>query len=210
MVHRSDKSLLYIADPMCSWCWGFSPVMEAIESTYGDRVSLSLLVGGLRPGNTERFDSHRRDYILGHWHAVHERTSQPFNFEFHMGADFTYDTEPSSRAVVAMRTIQPTQVFSYFRAIQYAFYVENQDVTKEGVLTDLAEDQEIDRGVFEISFKNQELKQQVWDEFDRCRQLEISGFPSLLAMDGETPTALAHGYLPMEELQPKIEQWLAK
>lgn len=184
--------------------------MEAIESTFGDRVAINLKVGGLRPGNTERFDEHRRDYILGHWRAVHERTSQPFNFEFRMGEDFTYDTEPSSRAVVTMRTIQPTQVFPYFRAIQRAFYVENKDVTKEGVLTNIATTHGVDRDLFEASFNHQELKQQVWDEFDQCRQLEISGFPSLLAMDGETPTALAHGYQPMEELQPKIEQWLAK
>lgn len=210
MASRSNKLLLYIADPMCSWCWGFSPVMESIHEQYQDQVTIELRVGGLRPGNTERFDEHRREYTLEHWRAVHQRTSQPFNFEFHMGTDFTYDTEPSSRAVIAMRTIQSSEVFSFFHSIQRAFYVENLDVTKETVLTDIAATHRVDRDTFKKSFNNQELKRQVWEEFDRCRQLEISGFPSLVAMDGETPTALTHGYVPLEELQPKIEQWLAR
>ena len=208
MIPLPQKSLLYIADPMCSWCWGFSPVMETIRQRYQDQVPIELLVGGLRPGNTERFDEHRRDYILGHWRAVHERTGQPFNFDFQMGPDFIYDTEPASRAVVVVRTLNATQVFPYFRTIQHTFYVENQDVTNESVLRDLAQTQGVAPGLFSESFHNSELRQKVWQEFDRCRQFEISGFPSLVALDNETSTALTHGYQSAEELFPKIDEWL--
>ncbi len=27
--------LVYVADPMCSWCWGFSPVIDAIRERFG-------------------------------------------------------------------------------------------------------------------------------------------------------------------------------
>lgn len=208
MTTSQQKTLLYIADPMCSWCWGFSPVMEAIQEQYGDRINLELLVGGLRPGNTERFDTHRRETILGHWRAVSQRTAQPFNFEFQMGEDFSYNTEPASRALVAVRTMNPSLAFTYMKEIQRAFYVENLDVTKEAVLTKLALAQGIDQNTFQQSFNTSELKQKVWDEFGRCRQLGVSGFPSLLAMDGETPTPLSHGYLPIEELTSKVDAWL--
>lgn len=204
-----DKTLLYIADPMCSWCWGFSPVMEAIQERYRKQVNIELLVGGLRPGNTERFDAHRRETILGHWRAVHNRTSQPFNFDFQMGEDFTYDTEPASRAVVVIRTLNPALAFAYFKDIQRAFYVENLDVTKEAVLTELAYAHGIVQDTFQKSFNNSDFKQKVWDEFGRCRQFGVSGFPSMLAMDGETPTPLSHGYLAIEELAPKVDAWLA-
>ena len=182
--------------------------MEALQAQYGDRANLELLVGGLRPGNTERFDPHRRDYILGHWHAVHERTAQPFNFDFDMPQDFTYDTEPASRAVVVVRTLNPQKSLHYFKEIQRTFYVENQDVTKERVLTKLALAQGIDKDTFQKNFHDKDIKQKVWDEFGRCRELGVSGFPSLLGMDGETPTSLTHGYLPIEALVPKVDAWL--
>ena len=25
------KTLYYVADPMCSWCWGFQPVLEKVK-----------------------------------------------------------------------------------------------------------------------------------------------------------------------------------
>ncbi len=35
--------MLYFADPMCSWCWGFSPVIDRVESEFGDRFDLNLV-----------------------------------------------------------------------------------------------------------------------------------------------------------------------
>ena len=31
-----SKHFLYVADPMCSWCWGFSPVIDKIDETFGE------------------------------------------------------------------------------------------------------------------------------------------------------------------------------
>ena len=28
---RTAKTFIYVVDPMCSWCWGFSPVLEQIK-----------------------------------------------------------------------------------------------------------------------------------------------------------------------------------
>ena len=40
--------LVYFADPMCSWCWGFSPVIEAISEQFGTSLPIRLIMGGLR------------------------------------------------------------------------------------------------------------------------------------------------------------------
>ena len=142
------KSLLYVNDPMCSWCWGFSPVFGEIVRRYQNQVTIQILVGGLRPGNTERFDEQRRAYILSHWHAVHERTGQPFNFTFQMDPAFTYNTEPPSRAVVVVRQLAPDKEYAFLQSVQEAFYVNNEDVTHEEILADLAGARGIDRAMF--------------------------------------------------------------
>ncbi len=202
------QTLIYVTDPMCSWCWGFSPVIEAVRERYQDRCAIQLLVGGLRPGNTERFDEQRRAYILGHWHAVHERTGQPFNFNFQMDSTFTYDTEPASRAVVAVKNIAPSQEFTYLKHVQEAFYVENRDVTKEDALANLAVDQGLPRDQFVGLFRSPELRENVLKEFDRSRELGVSGFPTLLGQKVEETTILAHGYQSLDLLVPIVETWL--
>ena len=55
--------LLYIADPMCSWCYGFAPVIEAIAAHFGERLPVRIMVGGLRAGNTKAMAQSDKDYI---------------------------------------------------------------------------------------------------------------------------------------------------
>ena len=43
---NADKRLVYFADPMCSWCYGFSPVITAIAERFEDRMPLQLVMGG--------------------------------------------------------------------------------------------------------------------------------------------------------------------
>jgi putative protein-disulfide isomerase len=44
---------VYFADPMCSWCYGFAPVMRQLRQRYGDVAQVRPVMGGLRPGTTE-------------------------------------------------------------------------------------------------------------------------------------------------------------
>ena len=201
-------SLIYVVDPMCSWCWGFSPVIDEIIRQYRDRVTIEALLGGLRPGNTERFDEQRRAYVLSHWYAVHERTGQPFNFNFHPEPSFIYDTEPPSRALKVIRQLAPDKEFVFLTSVQEAFYIKNQDVTLPEILADLAWTQGVDRARFLQEFHDPAMKQSVWQEFDRARQLRVSGFPALLGQNGHDYIRLTQGYQPKGVLVPKIDQWL--
>lgn len=203
-------SLIYIADPMCSWCWGFSPVLEEIIRQYHDQVSFELLLGGLRPGNTERFDKSRRAYILQHWKAVYERTGQPFNFDFEMGDTFTYDTEPASRAVVAIRHLAPQKVWNYLKDVQQAFYVENADVTNADVLEGLAIKLEVASSQFREMFQDSKTKQLVWEEFDQAREFGVDGFPTLLGRQDQSVSTLMHGYQDIKSLGLSINNFLEK
>jgi putative protein-disulfide isomerase len=78
---KTDRMLWYAADPMCSWCWGFSSVIEAIGKAYHDRLTVTLVMGGLRPGMVTPITPAERDEIFHHWHEVRRRTGHVFMFE---------------------------------------------------------------------------------------------------------------------------------
>lgn len=45
--------LIYVMDPMCSWCWGFAPVAAALIAQAAEAgVSTRLVPGGLRSGGS--------------------------------------------------------------------------------------------------------------------------------------------------------------
>ncbi len=203
-------ALIYVVDPMCSWCWGFSPVLEELRRQYQEQISFQLMLGGLRPGNTERFDNSRRGYILQHWHAVQERTGQPFNFNFQMGSTFTYDTEPASRAIVVVRQLVPGQEWAFLKEIQVAFYIDNADVTKIEILEGLVVKLGMDGLLFRQAFQDSQARQAVWQEFDQAREMGVSGFPALLGKQGQAISTFMYGYQDVETLRPLIDQFLEK
>lgn len=210
LMTKSSRVLWYFADPMCSWCWGFAPVISAIKEAYGDRLPVALLLGGLRPGTTEPMTAALREEILHHWQAVHERTGQPFIFEEAMPAGFVYDTEPPSRAVVAVAQINPQETFAYFKSVQAAFYAQRQDITRAPTLAALAETHRIAAPQFLEQFHSADAKAKTRMHFQQTYQAGVRGFPTVVLQDAAGSTRLTHGYRPFQELQPQIEAWLAR
>jgi putative protein-disulfide isomerase len=203
--------LLYVMDPMCSWCWGFAPVAEAlVQQARAAGVSLRLVMGGLRTGSGAALEPATQRYILEHWQAVAETTGQTFRFEGALPNGFVYDTEPACRAVVAARNLDPDCAWTLVKLIQQAFYVEGRDVTQPSVLVELAEKAGLPRMVFAEAFDSAEQLAATAADFTWVQDLGIAGFPTLLAERNGQLALLTNGYQPLDELAPLLGRWLER
>jgi len=200
--------LWYFADPMCSWCWGFSPVMEAVREAYHERLKIALVLGGLRPGTATPMTAAARDEILHHWHQVHARSGQPFRFDGALPDGFIYDTEPASRAVVTAGGIDPSQIFAMFKAIQTAFYAAGRDVTQPAVLAELAAGLGIDPAAFLNAFDSNAARAKTQAHFAQSRKAGVRGFPTLILQRGERIDRIADGYLPLDTVRAELDRLL--
>lgn len=203
-----ERILWYFADPMCSWCWGFTPIIESLVSRYRQRIPISLVVGGLRPGTTEPMGPEMKAEILHHWQQVHELTGQPFQFDNDLLDDFVYDTEPAGRAAVAMPALDPAATFPYFIRLQQAFYQQGRDITRSEVLADLAAEFAIETEDFMATWSSEDMKQKVRRNFAMARQYQVQGFPTLVLQDKHAAVVLSSGYQRLEFLEPKLLAWL--
>ena len=146
----NQPTLLYVADPMCSWCWGFWPVIESMQERFSE-LPVAVILGGLAPGAQAPMDERAKSVVREHWDHVHEATGQPFDYEFFNREGFSYTTEPPSRAVVAARRLDEDSAIRFFAHLQAAFYRDNQDVTDPEVLCDQAENFGFERHEFRPS-----------------------------------------------------------
>ena len=204
----SGKQVIFFADPMCSWCWGFAPVISAIDAEFGGRAPVRLVVGGLRAGETRPMDEQAKAYIRHHWQQVHSATGQPFDFSFFDRDGFVYDTEPACRAVVAVRNLAPGMTLRYFEAVQRGFYMDSRDVTARDTLSGIAQSLGIDPAVFEAVFSASEISDATRADFNLTHALGITGFPTVVVGDDEAQAFLTIGYRPFDALRPHIELWL--
>lgn len=209
MASQRAPVLWYFADPMCSWCWGFSPVIETLRDTYRERMKIALVLGGLRPGETTPMTAAGRAEILHHWHEVHARTGQPFRFENALPEGFVYDTEPASRAVVTVGGIDPALIFPLFKAIQSAFYAEGRDVTQPDVLAGLAAKLGVDAHAFRSAFDSDAARSKTQAHFRHARQAGVRGFPALILQRDAQLQIISNGCQPLETVHAAIDAALA-
>jgi putative protein-disulfide isomerase len=202
--------LLYVMDPMCSWCWGFAPVLESLaEQAAAAGVALELVLGGLRRDSVA-IDGAARVRYLGYWQAVNASTGQLFNFNAGLPEGLVYDTEPACRALVTARNLAPELVWPLAQLIQRAFYTEGVDVTRASVLVELAERAGIPRIEFAEAFDSAAQRAATAADFSWTQDLGIAGFPTLLAERDGQLALLTNGFQPLEALQPLLARWLER
>lgn len=186
-------SLLYVADPLCSWCYGFAPSLAAARRRW-PTLGIDLLLGGLRPQG-EVLDDRLRASIRHHWLQVAERSGQAFSPAGLAREGWLYTTEPACRAVVVARTQGAEPALALFGAIQTAFYARGEDTTDPRVLGRLAREAGLDGPRFETLFAGEEGLDATRNDFATAQRLGIRGFPTLLAVRGTQRQAVAAGWM---------------
>ena len=165
-------------------------------------------MGGLRPGTREIMDAAVAAQIRQHWEHVVHLTGQTVNYDFFKRQDFIYDTEPASRAIVAMRLMHPGLSFSYLEALQRAFYQKNVDITREENLLASAAELGVATEVFSQRLHQPATRMETLRDFYTTRQMGVRGFPAVLAIGSQGSRMLAEGYRPFAELEGDIEDYL--
>lgn len=206
-----NQQLIYFADPMCSWCWGFAAVMDAIDEVWGETLPVRVVMGGLRPGTTEPMTEKAKSELRGHWVHVTEASGQPFGPSGLDAPGFVYDTDPAARAVVLMRREAPGQELAFLKILQQAFYAGGVDVTDLRALGDLAAGFGLDAAAFSAALSADEVKRAAWRDYAVARGAGVSGFPTLILGPREDGTyvAIARGFQPAQVVLPAIAGLLA-
>lgn len=197
--------LVYFADPLCSWCYGFGPELtRVLDAHEGARVD--LVMGGLRPYTTEPMSAAFRQMIRGHWDHVAEASGQPFSNAILERDDFVYDTEPPCRAVVTARTLDPARALAFMKSIQHAFYAEGRDVTRPDVLASLAGDCGYDAAAFRASFESDAMREATRSDFRDTQSLGVNGFPTLALRHEGQLFLVASGFTSGDEIEERIAE----
>lgn len=203
--------LIYFADPMCSWCYGFSPVIEDIRRAFGRGLPVRVVMGGLRPGTDKPLTAEARAEILTHWRHVGEATGLPFDPAVLDREGFVYDTDPAARAVVVVRRDGEELAVSYLARLQRAFYAENRDVTSGATLADLAAELGVERDRFLDQWRAEDAGTETWRDYAISQRAGVTGFPTLVGGPNEQGAygVVTRGYAPGEQVVGVLKAWIA-
>ena len=201
-----DSVLYYIADPMCSWCWGFQPVLEKVKEALPEGVSPVYVMGGLARDSDEPMPEEVRAYVQNAWREVAARTGASFNLGFWERCEPRRSTYPSCRAFYAAQEQEAGVVM--FEAIQRAYYQEARNPSDVETLIALADERGLDADRFAQDLVSAEIEQMMQDGFNVRRSMNANQFPSLVVREDDQATFITRGFNDVEPVLARLQMVL--
>ena len=173
--------LYYVHDPMCSWCWGFAPVLAQLLQRLPTEIRVTRLLGGLAVDSDQPMPPELQRTIEATWQRIQQSIpGTPFNFDFWKQCAPRRSTWPACRAVIAARQQGAAFDERMTRAIQLAYYTQARNPSDEATLLELADELGLDSDAFAVALAGEAVQQQLLAEIERTRQLHATSFPGLI------------------------------
>ena len=203
------QTLIYIHDPMCSWCWGFRPVWQQVQQAVSGKFDVRYVLGGLAPDTDLPMPQTMQNTIRETWERIqHEIPDTEFNYDFWTRCSPRRSTYPACRAVIACRMQQPLSEKAMILAIQQAYYLNSKNPSDEDVLIQLAEDIGLDTTTFVCDFRSKACSNELEDEIQLARKLNVSSFPALILSQDSVDTTIHIDYNSSDNIIKQVLQKL--
>ena len=195
----NDSVLYYVADPMCSWCWGFREARDEVFNAIGEEVKIEFVMGGLARDTDEPMPEETKSYIKEAWRQVNARTGAVFNGDFWENCQPRRATYPACRAVIAAAD----KGAEMFDRIQQAYYLEARNPSDVEVLCSLAAELGLDEEEFHAKLISAEIEAELQAGFNTRRRIGAYSFPSLVLESNGKVQFLCNGYSTAQEILHK-------
>jgi putative protein-disulfide isomerase len=200
--------LYYVADPMCSWCWGFQANLMQIKEALPSELPLVYVMGGLARDSAEPMPEDVKAYVKNAWRQVTAETGASFNWDFWEVCEPRRSTYPSCRAFYAAQAQGEESGVLMFEAIQRAYYQEARNPSDLDTLVAVADEIGLNVDRFVLDLKSGAIEKAMQEGFQLRRELQANEFPSLVFRKGERVDFLVRGYDAVEVVLDRLEMAL--
>ncbi|MER6126706.1 DsbA family protein [Streptomyces sp. NPDC001795] len=197
--------LVYVFDAYCGWSHGFSGTLSEVVSHHPE-LPVEVVSGGLFTG-PRRVPIREFGYVQGANAKIAELTGAEFGEAYERliaDGSFVMDSEAAARGVAALRQAAPARAAELAIALQQAFYMDGRSLSAPATYRKIAEEAGLDADAVVAASEGSEARAAAGADFHRSASLGVTGFPTLLAVDGDRVTALAHGHATADEVDQRL------
>ena len=171
-------TLYYVHDPMCSWCYAFTPTLNEIKKHLDENIKIVHVVGGLAAHSDEIMPKDMQEKIENIWYEIEENTGAKFNHDFWKNCKPRRSTYLACQATILAR--YENKEDEMINAIQEAYYLKALNPSDNSTLIELAKQIGMNEKKFEEDLKSQKIEEDLQNELNFRRSLNVRSFPSLI------------------------------
>ncbi|TEY63790.1 protein-disulfide isomerase [Aeromonas veronii] len=180
-MSEQQTTLHYVYDPLCGWCYGAAPLLQAAATIAG--LKIELHAGGLWMGSRRQpMGEALRDYVRPHDQRIEALTGQHFGERYFnellLREGCLLDSEPPIRSVLAVTALGGDGLVMLHR-IQQSHYRDGIWIGEPAFLATLAAEQGIAAEAFQQAYLQAPLLQHLADSQGWMKRLGGQGYPTL-------------------------------
>jgi len=207
MKLTKTSTLWYAHDPMCSYCYAFSPVFAQLEETLSfSGTQVKYLLGGLAPDSNQAMDSTTIAHVKAAWLTISEEYGTEFNFDYWDKNTPRRSTYNACRAVLVAKEHNLEK--EMIHGIQQAYYLQAKNPSNINILADIAESIGIDVSDFTGKLLSPEINQQLRYNIEQARVFSMYTFPSLVLVCEKGASKITIDYKNADNMASMIENIL--
>jgi putative protein-disulfide isomerase len=196
---------VYVMDPMCAWCYGFQPELEAFMDKHAS-LEVDWIMGGLAPDSHLPMGEPLKQSIASYWYEIEKTTQVTFNHDYWMLNTPYRSTYPACRAVISADSLRSQGAQQMVKAIQSAYYLDAKNPSLEETLVACAGSMGLERESFLDVFHSEETEQRFQQHLHLTQQLQVGGFPALFFCDDRNQIyTLARGFCQAAILEQQFQ-----
>lgn len=215
MSIQSNTEILYFYDALCGWCYGFSPVINALNDKYGEEIKFRVFAGGMMMGDRSGSINDVAPYIKGGaYKNVEERSGVKFGEKFineilEPGTAILSSLEPAI-ALAVFKSFETNKDIHYASALQKAIYFDGVLSTDLKAFVPYAVELGIDEQEFRIRLNDPVYHDRAFDDIRATQKFGIQGFPSTVLLHEDKYYLLGHGFSELETIESRMQQILSE
>jgi putative protein-disulfide isomerase len=179
---EKDK-LIYITDALCSWCYGFIPVMEEVHKKWKKQLDFVVMSGGMFAGSNEGPVGKVASGLGDEVKEVAKKTGAKFGDTFIKdilgNGKSKFTSVPAGWAMTVFKKQFPHKQLEFMHALQRGIFHDGIEPSDVAGLAALAVPFGADADAFAKSMKKSKTMDETEDEFFSVSELGVEGFPTL-------------------------------
>lgn len=209
LSNNPNKSkIIYVFDPMCGWCYGFSKVMDQYENQHKNKYDFEVISGGMVVGEREGPIGDFADYILSAYKRVEEYSGitygEPYLAKLRDKSLWSSSVMPSI-AIETFKRFEPSHVVEFSSAVQRAYFYEGKDLRNTAVYTELIKPYNINSEAFLTLLQSEEMRLEATRGYQTAANFGVTGYPAVILQHKGKYYMVAKGFTDYNTFAKTIE-----
>jgi putative protein-disulfide isomerase len=207
-----NQKIIYVWDPLCGWCFGFSAIIHRLRKEFEKQAGFEIISGGLATGDRVGPVSQKAAFIKKRLPDVERISGVKFGEKYIRLLDegtTISDSLPPSIAFNVLKSFRNDLAFDIASAMQSALFTEGKNMNNIKVYLEIAERFEINKHAVMERYEDPVYRKLTEADFALTKGWGVEKYPSIILQNESGIKIIQKGYESYEVLNKLIANEIA-